>query len=273
MSSLKEIIQEYGLAPKKSLGQNFILDFNLLRRIVKSAHLSKGDTVIEVGPGPGGLTSAILESDVDALVSIEKDSRCIKALKNTILDPRFTLLEADALNFDYTSLPHTKLKIIANLPYNISTILLVDWLKIIQRFESLTLMFQKEVAQRIVAKPGSKDYGRLSVITQWVCSPKVLFDLSPEAFTPSPKVFSSIVHFTPLRKSLEVPFETMELITRSAFGTRRKMLRSSLKTLTLHADKLLEMCGIDPTLRAERLEVSDFIKLAQGYLKMNENAQ
>ena len=273
MSLLKAIIQEYGLAPKKSLGQNFILDFNLLRRIVKSAKLVQGDTVVEVGPGPGGLTRSILETQIDALIAIEKDSRCIQALKNTILDPRFTLLEADALDFDYTKLPHTNLKIIANLPYNISTILLVDWLKIIQRFESLTLMFQKEVAQRIVAKPGSKDYGRLSVITQWVCDPKILFDLSPEAFTPAPKVFSSIVQFIPLRKSLEVPFEIMELITRAAFGTRRKMLRSSLKTLTVNADQLLEMSNIDPTLRAERLEVSDFVKLARNYLKINEHIQ
>jgi 16S rRNA (adenine1518-N6/adenine1519-N6)-dimethyltransferase len=268
MTSLREIIQEYNLAPKKSLGQNFILDLNLLRRIVKTAKLSKDDIVVEVGPGPGGLTRAILENDIAELIAIEKDSRCIQALKNTISDPRLRLLEADALEFDYTTLPHINLKIIANLPYNISTILLIDWLKMIDRFESLTLMFQKEVAQRIVAKPGSKDYGRLSVIAQWVSSAKVLFDLSPEAFTPPPKVFSSIVQLTPLRTPLSVPFETMELITRCAFGTRRKMLRSSLKTLTPQTDLLLEMCHIDPTLRAERLEVKDFVSLAQNYLKM-----
>lgn len=268
MVKIKDIIEKYDLAPKKSLGQNFILDFNVLRRIVKSANLKKGDTVVEIGPGPGGLTHAILESDIDSLIAIEKDKRCIGALKDTILDPRFSLLEADALEFDYKTLPCVPLKIISNLPYNISTILLIDWLKIMNKFESFTLMFQKEVAQRIVAKPGSKDYGRLSVISQWVSSPKLLFDLSPDVFTPAPKVFSSIVHFTRHNNPLEVPFDVMELVTRAAFGMRRKMLRSSLKMLEVDADELLARSGIDPKLRAETLSVEQFVTLAKKYLEI-----
>lgn len=270
MAEIKNIIKEYGLAPKKSLGQNFILDMDILRRIVKGAGNLDNKVVLEVGPGPGGLTRAILEKNLQQLIVLEKDRRCIEALKNTIFDERLIVLERDALEFDYSSLPLSGVKLIANLPYNISTILLIDWLKMAHRFESLTLMFQKEVAQRIIASPGTKDYSRLTVMVQWLCSVKVLFDLSPGAFFPPPKIFSSVVHFQPYAKPLEVPFSIMEIVTRSAFGLRRKMLRSSLKALSCDVEELLRKSDIDPTLRAERLTVENFLTLSKVYMSLSD---
>lgn len=270
---LRDVIAEYDLRAEKSLGQNFLLDLNITRKILRHCPDLSNHSVFEIGPGPGGLTRAILESKAKHVIALELDYRAVKALQdlkqaanNETDNNRLEIIETDALNTDLLQLaPAAPRAIIANLPYNIATPLLISWLQNIhadsQSFSSMTLMFQKEVAERIVAKPGSKNYGRLAVLAQWLCSCKKLFDLPPGAFTPAPKVSSSIVQLIPNQdiNKQNVPFEMLEKITAAAFGQRRKMIRSSLKN---YADAY-EACEIDPTLRAENLSIDNFVKIAK----------
>lgn len=263
---LKEVLEIYGLVPKKSLGQNFILNPEITARIASIAGDLSGATVVEVGPGPGGLTRAILDAGAKKVIAIEMDERCIKAL-NDMEEDRLDVIYQDALNID----PHSfmelgeRLCIISNLPYNIGTVLLFKWLPYMAHYQSFTLMFQKEVVNRIIASPNTKDYGRLSVMTQWVANVKKAFDLSPGVFTPPPKVTSSVVHITPKVRLDNIPFRVMEKIVQLAFQQRRKMLKSCLKSI--NGEKLCGEASVDPSRRAESLSVEEFIRIAEAFLK------
>lgn len=262
---LREVIAVYGLAAKKNLGQNFLLDLNLTLKIARAGGDLSSATVLEVGPGPGGLTRALLLAGARQVIAIERDQRCIEALQSLVKasEGKLTLHYGDALDFSLESLAEKPLKIIANLPYNIGASLLIGWLRQAGYISSMTLMFQKEVAERITASPHSKAYGRLSVICQARAKCRKLFDVSPSAFTPSPKVTSSIVEFIPY-PSTEIlwNFESLEAVTQAAFGQRRKMLRSSLKSLFLFPEKILQELDLDPQKRAEDLAIRDFIRLS-----------
>ena len=265
---LREVIAAHGLSAKKSLGQNFLFDLNLTRRIARAAGPLEGATVYEVGPGPGGLTRALLAEGAARVVAVERDARCAPALAEiaAAYPGRLEVVEADALALDETALfGDTRVRVAANLPYNIGTALLVKWLTAETFFwESLTLMFQREVAERIVAKPGSKAYGRLSVLAQWRTRAKILFDVSPRAFTPPPKVTSAILRVEPLAEPVApARLADLERVTEAAFGQRRKMLRQSLKPLL--AEDAIREAGIDPTKRAENLSVTDFAALARAH--------
>jgi 16S rRNA (adenine1518-N6/adenine1519-N6)-dimethyltransferase len=277
---LREVIARYDLAAKKSLGQNFLLDLNLTRKIARAAH-PEGATIYEVGPGPGGLTRALLMEGAARVIAVERDERCLPALEDVAraFPDRLTIIPADALALDEATFfaEHgiaTPLRIAANLPYNIGSALLVKWLTSQQWppfWQSLTLMFQREVAQRIVAKPGSKEYGRLSVLAQWRAKAKILFDVSPRAFTPPPKVTSAILHIEPLPEPVApANLADLEAVTAAAFGHRRKMLRQSLKSLTPDTEALLAATGIDPTERAERLTIADFASLARSFSNIKQ---
>lgn len=266
---LREVIAALGLSARKSLGQNFILDFNLTRRIARAGGPLDGMTVIEVGAGPGGLTRALLAEGTMRVVAVERDTRCLPALHEIAAHypGRVDVVEADALSLDYTALAVGPARVIANLPYGIATELLIGWLKSDvwpPWYDKLVLMFQREVAERIVATPGTRNFGRLAVMAQWRTQTGILFTLPPRAFTPPPKVDSALVELVP-RESPEATgsVEALEKVTAAAFGQRRKMLRSSLKTIFQHTDKTLEICSIDPTMRAEQLSVSDFCALAR----------
>jgi 16S rRNA (adenine1518-N6/adenine1519-N6)-dimethyltransferase len=268
LPSLLQIIKKYELNTKKSLGQHFLTDTNLLDKIVQSAGGLSDYTVLEIGPGPGGLTRSILRKKPKKLIIIEKDSRCIPALEqlNKIYDTPLEIVEKDALNIRLSDISGgSKIKIIANLPYNISTELLINWLEESKYIENMTLMFQKEVAARISAKPNSKSYGRISVLTQWLCNTKLMFDVSPKAFTPPPKIFSSVILITPKEPEFYAKKELLEKICKVSFGQRRKMLRSSLKQLNCDTGKLLELSGISPEARPENLTVKEFCSLAANY--------
>jgi 16S rRNA (adenine1518-N6/adenine1519-N6)-dimethyltransferase len=264
---LREVIARHGIAARRSLGQNFILDLNVTRRIARAAAPLDGVSVIEVGPGPGGLTRALLEEGASRVVAIERDRRCLAALRElaAVYAGRLDLVEGDALELDPAALTPAPRKIVANLPYNIATVLLLRWLGRIGDYQSLTLMFQREVAERLVAPPRGPAYGRLSVIAQWLTEPKILFDLPPRAFVPAPKVTSSVVLLTP-RPAPLAPAEkpALERVTAAAFGQRRKMLRSSLKTLGVAVEPLLAAARIVPTARAEELSVAEFCALARA---------
>jgi len=260
---LRDIIKQHGLGARRSLGQHFLLDLNLCRRIARTAGDLDGVSVFEIGPGPGGLTRALLESSAKKVICVEKDARCIAALADLgeAYPDRLQIIEADALETDLAALAPGPRKIVANLPYNIATPLLLAWLRQINEFEGLTLMFQKEVAQRLTAKPGNKIYGRLSVITQWLTETRHEFNVSKQAFTPPPKVASSVVSLIPRSSPLAAAdWQTLESVTATAFGQRRKMLRSSLKSLNLD----LESLGINPTARAEELTVEQFCAIASA---------
>jgi 16S rRNA (adenine1518-N6/adenine1519-N6)-dimethyltransferase len=272
---LRDVIARYDLAAKKSLGQNFLLDLNLTRKIARAAS-PEGATIYEVGPGPGGLTRALLMEGAAKVISVERDDRCLPALEDIVrANPnRLQIVPADALALDETKLfaEHgiaTPVRIAANLPYNIGSALLVKWLTVEAWppfWQSLTLMFQREVAERVVAKPDTKSYGRLSVLSQWRAKPKILFDVSPRAFTPPPKVTSSILHIEPLAAPVaSARLADLEAVTAAAFGHRRKMLRQSLKSLTPEAETLVRAAGLDPTARAENLSVADFAALARTW--------
>ena len=263
---LREVIARYGIAARKSLGQNFILDLNLTRRIARAAGRLDDVTVIEIGPGPGGLTRALLAEGARRVVAIERDPRCLAALGEIAAryPGRLEIVEGDALALDPVALSQAPRKIVANLPYNIATALLLRWLDNIGEYQSLTLMFQREVAERLVAAPRESAYGRLSVLVQWLCEPRILFDLPPRAFVPPPKVTSSVVSLAPrLQPLAPADKPTLERVTAAAFGQRRKMLRSSLKSLGVPVQLLLAASGIQPTARAEELSVLDFCALAR----------
>ncbi|HMA16525.1 MAG: 16S rRNA (adenine(1518)-N(6)/adenine(1519)-N(6))-dimethyltransferase RsmA [Bacteroidota bacterium] len=268
---LREVIARHGLGARKALGQHFLLDLNLTGRIARAApDLSQG-TVIEVGPGPGGLTRALLAEGAGRLVVVEKDERCLAALAE-IADAwpgRLEIVAGDALALDLAQLGPPPRQIVSNLPYNVSTALLVRWLTALAAdplaFSAMTLMFQKEVAERLTAAPRSPSYGRLSVLTQWLCAPRALFDIPPRAFTPPPKVVSTVVALTPRPEPLApASLAVLERVTAAAFGQRRKMLRQSLKSLGVDPAPLLEATGIAPTARAEALSVADFCALARA---------
>ncbi|MEX6505542.1 16S rRNA (adenine(1518)-N(6)/adenine(1519)-N(6))-dimethyltransferase RsmA [Jiella sp. M17.18] len=265
---LREVIAAYDLAPKKSLGQNFLLDLNLTGRIARQAMPLDDACVVEVGPGPGGLTRALLAEGAKHVIAIEKDPRCVAALEAVAAHHpgRLTIVPADALSVDLAALTDERpLKVVANLPYNVGTQLLLDWIATPTwppAWESLTLMFQREVAERIVAAPGTSHYGRLGVLAGWRTRARILFDVSREAFTPPPKVTSSIVQLTPRAEPLPVALSALERVTAAAFGQRRKMLRQSLKPLG--GEALLDGCGIEPTRRAETLTIEEFVRLANA---------
>ena len=269
---LREVIARHGLMAKKSLGQNFILDLNVTRRIARAAADDEsrpfgGVNVIEVGPGPGGLTRALLETDARRVVAIERDRRALAALQElaAAYPGRLALVEGDALALDPAALTDAPRTIVANLPYNIATALLLRWLDNMGAYQSLTLMFQREVAERLVAPPRSPAYGRLSVIVQWLAEPKILFDLPPRAFVPPPKVTSSVVSLLPRAEPLAPASKAaLERVTAAAFGQRRKMLRASLRTLGIAPEPLLEAAGVTPTARAEELSVAEFCALARA---------
>jgi 16S rRNA (adenine1518-N6/adenine1519-N6)-dimethyltransferase len=268
---LRDVIRGLDLTARRSLGQNFLLDFNLTRRIAKTGAPLEDTTIVEVGPGPGGLTRALLLEGASRVVAIEKDRRCLPALADiaAAYPGRLEIIEADALEIDYAKFNLTRpCRVVANLPYSVATPLLIGWLKTSPWppwFDRLVLMFQREVAERIVAKPGSKDYGRLSVIAQWRTQSRILFGIPARAFTPVPKVDSSLVELLP-RAELTPPCDiaVLEKVTAAAFGQRRKMLRSSLRQITPDAEALLKSLGIEPTARAEELEVADFARLANA---------
>lgn len=268
---LREVIRALGLTAKKSLGQNFLLDFNLTRRIARAAGPLEGVTVVEIGPGPGGLTRALLLEGASRIVAIEKDRRCLPALEDiaALYPGRLHVVAADAKDFDYIALAlSSPARIVANLPYSVATPLLISWLKSDPWppwFDRMVLMFQREFAERIVAPPGGKDYGRLSVLAQWRTEPRILFTLPAAAFTPRPKVDSALVELVPKAEpqpSCDV--ERLERVTAAAFGQRRKMLRAALRQLVPDSETVLESIGIDPRARAEELPVEAFCRLANA---------
>ena len=269
---LREVIARHGLSAQKSLGQNFLLDLNLTGRIARAAGPLEGHDVLEVGPGPGGLTRALLDNGARRVVVIERDRRCIAALEeiSQAYPDRLVIIEADALKTDMRRLVTAPARIVANLPYNIATPLLVGWLQTEPWppwYESLTLMFQREVAERIAAKPGTRAYGRLSVLAQWRTAPRIVFDVDRRAFTPPPSVTSSIVELIPRSKPLaDAPLPALERVVAAAFGQRRKMLRAALKSLGPgDPAAMIEAAGIDPTQRAEELSVEQFCALARHF--------
>jgi len=264
---LRDVIQRHGLDAKKSLGQNFLFDLNLTQKIARTAGPLDGVTVIEVGPGPGGLTRAILSLGAKKVIAIERDSRCLPALAEieAHYPGRLEVIEGDALKTDFEGLVPAgePVRIIANLPYNVGTQLLVNWLLPKEWppfWLSMTLMFQKEVGQRIVAEEGDNHYGRLGVLAGWRTVSEMAFDVPPQAFSPPPKVTSTVVHLLPKEKPLPCDVAKIEKVTEAAFGQRRKMLRQSVKSLG--GEVLLEKAGIDATRRAETLSVEEFVTLA-----------
>jgi 16S rRNA (adenine1518-N6/adenine1519-N6)-dimethyltransferase len=282
---LRETIEKYGLAAKKSLGQNFLLDLNITMKIARSAGDLAGATVLEIGPGPGGLTRALLASGAKRVIAIERDERCLAALQeiSDATPGRLSVVSGDALALDHqkvlidhgVDLAADKIKIIANLPYNIATPLFTNWIAGTDGdgdggdgaswppyWDGMALMFQKEVAQRITAQPGDKAWGRLGVFSSWRCHCDIAFDLSPQVFTPPPKVTSSVVMIQPRKEPLAVELSRLEQVTQAAFGQRRKMLRQSLKGIG--GQSLLDKVGIEGTARAEELSTDDFVRLANA---------
>jgi 16S rRNA (adenine1518-N6/adenine1519-N6)-dimethyltransferase len=267
---LRDVIARHGLSAIKGLGQNFLLDLNLTARIARAAGPMEGRTIIEVGPGPGGLTRALLASGAPRVIAIERDARCLPALMEISerYPGRLEVLHADALDIDFNRLADGPTRIVANLPYNIATPLLVGWLRAEPWppfYESLTLMFQREVAERIVAPPRGEAYGRLGVLAGWRSEARILFNVPPSAFTPPPKVVSSVVGLTPRPAPLATDPARLERVVAAAFGQRRKMLRQSLRPLGVDPLPLLSAAAIEPTQRAEEIGVAGFVALANAF--------
>ena len=266
---LRDVIRKYDLTAKKNLGQNFILDLNLTRKIAIAAGQLEDTTVIEIGPGPGGLTRALLMEGAKSVIAIERDRRCLPALADiqAAYPGRLQVLHDDALNVDYPAITEQKSMIVANLPYSIGTALLVKWLESEPWppwYQRLTLMFQREVAERITAQPGSKAYGRLAILAQFRSQAEILFSLPPEAFTPAPKVASALISLEPLPvPKFACDISTLSRLTATAFNQRRKMLRKSLAQIHKNPAELLERAGIDPTRRAESLTIEEFCTLTK----------
>ncbi len=268
---LRLVIADHGLRPRKSLGQNFLLDPTITGRIARAAGELSAPTVIEVGAGPGGLTRALLAQGARHVVAIERDPRCVEALAElTAAYPgRLRVVEADALKTDIAALARAPRAVVANLPYNIATPLLIKWLSRATDFTGFTLMFQKEVAARICAQPQGRDYGRLSIAAQWRCEARALFDVPPGAFMPPPKVTSTLIRLTPRPAPLApADWGVLERVTAAAFGQRRKMLRASLRQLDVDTDALLRRARVPPTARAETVDIAGFCALAREYAAM-----
>ncbi len=265
---MREVIARHGIGARKGLGQHFLLDGNLTDRIARAAGSLEGTHIVEIGPGPGGLTRSLLAAGAERVVAVERDPRCVDALAEleAAYPGRLQIVSADALEVDAASLVPAPRRIVANLPYNVSTALLRRWLDAPTEFESMTLMFQTEVAERLAAEPGGRDYGRLSVLTQWLCDVRIIFNVARTVFVPPPKVSSSVVQLYPRTLPLApARIGALERITAAAFGQRRKMLRSSLKTLKQDTEALLKSAGIeDGTRRAETLTVEEFCALARA---------
>ena len=275
---LRDVIARHGLAARKALGQNFLLDLNLTGRIARSSGPLEGVTVLEIGPGPGGLTRALLAHGASRVVAVERDERALPALAEIAArwPGRLEVVHADAMQLDMAALGlEAPARIVANLPYNIATALLVGWLEHEPWppvFDNFTLMFQREVAERIVATPARPhDYGRLGVLAGWRASSRILFDVPPSAFVPAPKVTSSVVQVVPRADPLPCRREDLSAVTQAAFGQRRKMLRQSLKALGSDTAALLESAGIDPTARAETVPVEGFVALANAWRALRES--
>jgi 16S rRNA (adenine1518-N6/adenine1519-N6)-dimethyltransferase len=271
LDPLREVIRRHDLRAKKSLGQNFLLDLNLTTRIARAAEPLENVTVIEIGPGPGGLTRALLALGARRVVAIERDARALAALAEIAAryPGRLDVVSGDALETGIPALlGPERARIVANLPYNIATALLVNWLTAEPWppwYDSMVLMFQREVAERIVARVGDKSYGRLGVLAGWRTEAKILFDVAPSAFVPPPKVTSSVVRLTPRPVPLACDAAALQRVTEAAFGQRRKMLRQSLKSLGVDAIALLDAAGIEPTARAEEIAVEGFVDLARAF--------
>ncbi len=262
---LREVIARHGLAARKSLGQHFLLDLNLTDRIARAAGDLSAGTTIEVGPGPGGLTRSLIRQGAARLVCIERDARAVAVIDElaAAFPGRIEVIEGDALTIDMAALGPAPRRIVANLPYNISTALLTRWLHAAPTLGSMTLMFQKEVVDRLIAPPRTKDYGRLSVLTQVVCAVTRLFDIAPSAFVPPPRVVSTVARLVPHTPApAAIDLHALETVTAAAFGQRRKMLRTSLRAAFSDPEAVLAACGIPPTARAEDLEPSLFVALA-----------
>ncbi|MBL8834990.1 MAG: 16S rRNA (adenine(1518)-N(6)/adenine(1519)-N(6))-dimethyltransferase RsmA [Alphaproteobacteria bacterium] len=271
---LRAVIAHHGLAARHSLGQHFLLDLNLTGRIARAAGDLTSGTTIEVGPGPGGLTRALLARGAQ-VVALERDERCLPALAEVAAawPGKLDVRHVDATTVAAHEIGAPPRRIVANLPYNVATPLLIGWLHHAEAFESLTLMFQKEVADRIVAAPDTPDYGRLSVIAQWRCDAKRLFDIGPRAFTPPPKVVSTVVSLIPRpRPAAPARMPDLERVTAAAFGQRRKMLRQSLRSLGVDTTTLLSDAAIDPTRRAETLTIAEFAALARAFTSLRAGA-
>lgn len=265
---LREVIARYGLGARKSLGQHFLLDQNLTGRIARAADPLQHGTVFEIGPGPGGLTRSLLAAGAARVIAIERDRRFLPALADlqAAYPGRLEIVEADALDVDLTTMASQPRQIVANLPYNVSTALLLRWLPVSAAFTSMTLMFQKEVADRLLATPRTKAYGRLSVATQFHCAAKPLFLVPPSAFTPPPQVVSTVVQLRPRPdRPADIASASLERIVAAAFGQRRKMLRASLKALGRDPEPALLAAGIAPTARAEELDLDAFCRLTRAY--------
>ncbi|MFN3685521.1 16S rRNA (adenine(1518)-N(6)/adenine(1519)-N(6))-dimethyltransferase RsmA [Salinarimonas sp.] len=272
---LREVVARHGLAPKKTLGQNFLFDLNLTSRIARASGPLEGASVVEIGPGPGGLTRALLAGGARKVVAIERDARCLPALAEIAqaYPGRLEVVEADALAFDpRPHLPEGPARIVANLPYNVGAQLLVGWVGARvwpPWWESLTLMFQREVAERIVADEGDRaNYGRLGVLCGWRTRARILFDVAPSAFVPPPKVVSSVVRLDPRPEPAPCDVALLEAVTGAAFGQRRKMLRQSLKGLSVDPLTLLSRAGLSETMRAEEIPVAGFVALATALAEL-----
>ena len=266
---LREVIRRYGLVARKSLGQNFLFDLNLTARIARTAGPLAGVTVFEVGSGPGGLTRALLALGAARVIAVERDERAVAALQEIAAryPDRLDVVAADALAFDPRSRVDAPVRIVANLPYNIATALLVAWVTAEPWppwYDAAILMFQREVAERLVAEAGTKSYGRLSVLVQWRCEARILFDVKASAFVPPPKVTSSVVRILPRAEPLACDRRTLEAVTQAAFGQRRKMLRQSLRSLGVEVASLIAAAGLSPTARAEEIPVAGFVALARA---------
>lgn len=269
---LRDVIAAYGLSARKQLGQNFLFDLNLTGRIARAAGPLGQGTCIEIGPGPGGLTRALLDNGARSVIAIERDERTRPILAEIAqaYPNRLQVIEGDALEVAAHTLGEAPRRVVANLPYNVGTVLLFQWFRHIQQFECLVVMLQKEVVSRLAAMPRSKDYGRLSVMSQWLCTVEPLFDVNPKAFTPPPKVVSTVVRLTPRPQPLApARFDLMEKVVAAAFNQRRKMLRASLKGLGGFCqglppiESLCEQAGVLPTARAEELSIEQFCALTQ----------
>ena len=272
LPSLRETVDSHGLMAKKALGQNFLLDQNVTDKIIRSSLAARGipdfsgEDVFEIGPGPGGLTRAVLKTNPHSLTVIEMDERCIEIMQElqTVCGATLQIVNGDALEFDFGLKTKRPKSIVSNLPYHISVPLLLGFLRQMRNFNSLTLMFQKEVAERISAEPNNKNYGRLSVISQLVCKVKPLFNLNPNCFVPAPKIWSSVLLFLPQENiPTAEEFKKLEKITEVAFGQRRKMIRQSLKILP-NLEKACEIAGVSLTDRAENITPKQYLILAQN---------